>query len=71
MKMFEHIITKLVNDHLFPLQNLSQTRIAELNSIKDKIYDNPKEVEMWFDKEINKIQKVDVSSTVNSLLNNK
>jgi hypothetical protein len=69
--MFEHIITKLVNDHLFPLQNLSQTRIAELNSIKDKIYDNPKEVEMWFDEEINKIQKVDVSSTVNSLLNHK
>ena len=52
-------------------KNLFQTRIDELNSIKDKIYDNPKEVEMWFDEEINKIQKVDVSSTVTSLLNNK
>ena len=69
--MFENIIAKLVNDHLSPLQNLSQTRISELNSIKGKIYDNPKEVEMWFNEEINKIQKVDISSTVSSLLEKK
>ena len=69
--MLENIIAKLVNDHLYPLQNLSQTRISELNSIKGKIYDNPKEVEMWFNEEINKIQKVDISSTVNSLLEKK
>jgi hypothetical protein len=69
--LFEHIITKLINDHLYPLQNLSQTRISELNAIKGKIYDNPKEVEMWFNEEISKIQKVDISSTVNSLLEKK
>jgi hypothetical protein len=69
--LLEHIITKLINDHLYPLQNLSQTRINELNSIKGKIYDSPKEVEMWFNEEIDKIQKVDISSTVNSLLDKK
>ena len=69
--MFEHIITKLINEHLYPLQNLSQTRISELNSVKGKIYDNPEEVEMWFNEEISKIQKVDISSTVSSLLEKK
>jgi hypothetical protein len=69
--LFEHIITKLISDHLYPLQNLSQARINELNSIKDKIYDSPKEVEMWFNEEISKIQKVDISRTVNSLLDKK
>ena len=49
------------------LGSIAETRRAELTEIKSKIRSNPEEVEAWFDKEIDKVGKMDVTDMLNKL----
>lgn len=68
--MFDKIITKLVKENLLPLQELSQQRLGELEYVKSKIFTNPEEVERWFNKEINKINNIDIDSSLHKIIKN-
>lgn len=55
--MFESFANKL-------LDGVAQARQDELARIKSKVRSHPDEVEAWFDKEIEKITKIDVGELV-------
>ena len=49
------------------LGSIADSRRAELIEIKSLIRTKPEEVETWFDKEIEKVGKMDVSDMLNKL----
>ena len=49
------------------LGSMAESRRAELMEIKSIIRSKPEEVEAWFDKEIKKVGKMDVSDMLSKL----
>jgi len=49
------------------LGSIAESRRAELIEIKSLVRTKPGEVEAWFDKEIEKVGKMDVSDMLNKL----
>ena len=49
------------------LGSMAETRKTELMDIKAKIRSDPEQVEAWFDREIEKLAKMDVSEMLGSL----
>lgn len=66
--MFEKLISKIISENITPIQNISQKRIENLKYIKSKIYNNPQEVEEWFNNEIKKLSNVDINSSIKEIL---
>lgn len=59
-KFMEKMIEGATSAYLPKLEEKAKARKAELEEMKLKVRTNPEQVEEWFDKEIDKLQKIDV-----------
>lgn len=67
--MLDQIAEKIIEKNLgYPVSMLSTNRKKELQFIKDKIRTDPEQVELWFDKEIKKVENLKVQDLLRSIL---
>jgi hypothetical protein len=57
----KQILEKALSGYTSGLESMAQARAAELASIKSKVRSNPEEVEAWFERELEKVNGIDVS----------
>ena len=60
-KFFERFIETAYSTYKPKLEEMSQIRAKELRVMREKVRTSPEEVELWFDREIEKVCTVDVS----------
>jgi len=60
-KFTEKLLESAMSGYRPLLQELSKTRVEDLVAVRSKVRTHPEEVEAWFDTEINKASKIDVS----------
>ena len=66
-KWMEKMLQSAASAYMPQLGSIADSRRAELIEIKSLIRTKPEEVEAWFDKEIEKVGKMDVSDMLNKL----
>jgi hypothetical protein len=66
-KWMEKMLQSAASAYMPQLGSIAESRRAELIEIKSLIRTKPEEVEAWFDKEIDKVGKMDVSDMLNKL----
>ncbi|HZE79234.1 MAG TPA: hypothetical protein VE089_11870 [Nitrososphaeraceae archaeon] len=66
-KFFERFLETAYSAYKPKLEEMSQMRTKELRQIKEKVRKSPDEVELWFDREIEKVSTVDVSYILNKM----
>ena len=59
-KFMDKMIESATSAYLPRMEEMAKARKAELEEIKIKVRTNPEQVEAWFDKEIEKLQKMDI-----------
>ena len=59
-KFMEKMIEGATSAYLPKLEEKAKARKAELEEIKHKVRTNPEQVEEWFEKEIDKLQNIDI-----------
>jgi hypothetical protein len=69
--MFDKFMDKLMESaasaYLPRIEQVAETRKAELAEMKAKIRTNPEQVEAWFDREIEKLSNIDVKDVMNKV----
>ena len=65
--ILERILQNVASQYMPKLQNIACTRANELTVMKGKVRTSPVEVEAWFDKEIEKLRKVDLSDLIEKM----
>jgi hypothetical protein len=63
----EKMLASAASAYMPQIGSMAETRKAELMDIKAKIRSDPEQVEAWFDREIEKLAKMDVSEMLGSL----
>jgi hypothetical protein len=63
-KFMEKMIEGATSAYLPKLEEKAKARKAELQEMKVKVRTNPEQVEEWFDKEIDKLQNIDIKEIV-------
>ena len=66
-KWMEKMLQSAASAYIPQLGSIAESRRAELIEIKSIVRTKPEEVEAWFDKEIEKVGKMDVSDMLNKL----
>lgn len=56
----EKMIESATSAYLPKMEEKARVRKAELEELKAKVRTNPEQVEGWFDKEIEKLQNIDI-----------
>ncbi|MEW6604678.1 MAG: hypothetical protein AB1351_08330 [Thermoproteota archaeon] len=59
-KFMDRLMESAVGAYMPKLEEMAKARKAELEEMKAKMRTNPDEVEAWFDKEIAKLENMDV-----------
>jgi ribosomal protein L16 Arg81 hydroxylase len=59
-RWMEKMIESATSAYLPKVEEKARVRKAELDELKAKVRTNPEQVEEWFDKEIEKIQNIDI-----------
>ncbi|MDQ3719097.1 MAG: hypothetical protein M3311_08105 [Thermoproteota archaeon] len=59
-KFMEKMIETATSAYVPKVEEKAKARKAELEDIKAKVRTNPQQVEEWFDKEINRLQNIDI-----------
>ncbi|MDQ3718321.1 MAG: hypothetical protein M3298_08570 [Thermoproteota archaeon] len=59
-KFMEKMIETATSAYIPRLEEQSKARKAELEDMKGKVRTNPEQVEEWFDKEIDRLQNIDI-----------
>jgi hypothetical protein len=59
-KFMEKMIESATSAYLPRVEEKAKARKEELEEMKLKVRSNPKQVEEWFDKEIDKLQNIDI-----------
>jgi 3-methyladenine DNA glycosylase AlkD len=59
-RWMEKMIESATSAYLPKVEEKARVRKAELEELKAKVRTNPEQVEEWFDKEIEKIQNIDI-----------
>ena len=59
-KFTEKIIENATSTYLPKVEEKAKARKAELEEMKLKVSTDPEQVEEWFDKEIDKLQNIDI-----------
>jgi hypothetical protein len=59
-KFMEKMIEGATSAYLPKLEEKAKARKAELEEMKLKVRSNPEEVEEWFEKEIDKLQNINI-----------
>ena len=65
--LLERILQNVASQYMPKLQNIACTRANELTVMKGKVRTSPVEVEAWFDKEIEKLRKGDLSDLIEKM----
>lgn len=63
----ERLVEGVASAYSSQIEAVSKVRVDQLAEIKSKIRTNPDEVEAWFDKEIARIGKIDLSDLLRSM----
>ena len=58
----EKLLESVTSSYIPKLRETSHSRANELAVIRGKVRSSPEEVELWFDKEIEKLRNIDFSS---------
>ena len=59
-KFMEKMIETATSAYVPKVEEKAKARKAELENMKAKVRINPEQVEDWFDKEINRLQNIDI-----------
>ena len=59
-KFMEKMIETATSAYIPKVEEKAKVRKAELEDMKAKVRTNPEQVEEWFDKEINRLQNIDI-----------
>ncbi len=59
-KFMEKMIETATSAYVPKVEEKAKARKAELENMKAKVRTNPEQVEDWFDKEINRLQNIDI-----------
>jgi 3-methyladenine DNA glycosylase AlkD len=59
-KFMEKVIESATSAYLPRVEEKAKARKEELEEMKLKVRTNPEQVEEWFDKEIDKLQNIDI-----------
>jgi hypothetical protein len=59
-RWMEKMIESATSAYLPKVQEKANVRKAELEELKAKVRTNPEQVEEWFDKELEKLQNIDI-----------
>lgn len=59
-KFLEKMIETATSAYVPKVEEKAKARKAELEDMKAKVRTNPQQVEEWFDKEINRLQNIDI-----------
>jgi hypothetical protein len=59
-KFVEKMIETATSAYVPKVEEKAKARKAELEDMKAKVRTNPQQVEEWFDKEINRLQNIDI-----------
>jgi hypothetical protein len=66
-KFMEKLMESAASAYLPRLEQMAETRKAELVEIKTKIRTDPEQVEAWFDREIEKLGNMGVKDVMNKV----
>lgn len=66
-KFMEKLMESAASAYLPRLEQMAETRKAEMAEIKAKIRTDPEQVEAWFDREIEKLGNMDVKDVMNKV----
>jgi hypothetical protein len=59
-KFMDKLIESATSAYMPKVEEMAKTRKAELEEVKAKVRTNPDQVELWFEKEIEKLQNMDI-----------
>jgi hypothetical protein len=59
-KFMDKLLESATSSYMPKVEGMAKARKAELEEIKIKVRTNPEQVEAWFDKEIEKLQNMDI-----------
>jgi hypothetical protein len=63
----EKMLQSAASAYMPQLGSMAESRRAELMEMKSNVRSKPEEVEAWFDKEVEKVGKMDVSDILSKL----
>ncbi len=63
-KFMERMIETATSAYVPKVEEKAKARKAELEDMKAKVRTNPQQVEEWFDKEINRLQNIDIREII-------
>jgi hypothetical protein len=63
-KFMEKMIESATSAYIPKVEEKAKARKGELQEMKAKVRTNPEQVEEWFDKEIDKLENIDVKEIV-------
>ena len=66
-KFMDKLMESAASAYLPRLEQMAETRKAELAEMKAKIRTDPEQVEAWFDKEIEKLGNMDVKDVLDKV----
>jgi hypothetical protein len=59
-KFMDKLMESATSSYMPKVEEMAKARKAELEEIKIKVRTSPEQVEAWFDKEIEKLQNMDI-----------
>ena len=66
-KMMDKLIESAASAYMPKLEEMAEARRAELLEIRSKVRTNPEWVEMWLDKEIEKLSSMDIKDLMGKI----
>jgi hypothetical protein len=66
-KLMDKLMESATSAYLPKLEEMAETRKAELLEIKSKVRTDPDQVEAWFDKEMGKLSNMDIKDMMNKI----
>ena len=66
-KLMDRLMESAASAYMPKLEEIAEARRTELADMKSKVRDDPEQVEMWFDKEMEKLSNIDVGDMMGKL----
>ena len=66
-KLMDKLIESATSAYMPKLEEMAEARRAELWDIRSKVRTNPEWVEMWLDKEIEKLSSMDIKDLMGKI----
>ncbi|HZI69788.1 MAG TPA: hypothetical protein VFD60_01370 [Nitrososphaeraceae archaeon] len=66
-KFMERMLENVASVYMLKFKDIANTKALELASMKEKVRTCPEEVEAWFDKEIEKVNNLDIAGAIEKM----